>query len=77
MSVEERITGYRFNHQGLVGLASETLQNFSERVAALYEQGADEIRIQQYVRRWVGWCLNTQCSVKLKFAGKSSYCVQI
>jgi len=49
--------GYRFNHQGLVGLAKTTIQNFNERIAKLYEQGADEVRILQYVRRWVGWCL--------------------
>jgi len=49
--------GYRFNHQGLIGLAKKTIQNFNERVAELYEQGADAICIRQYVHRWIGWCL--------------------
>jgi len=47
--------GYHFNHRGLVGLARKTIQNFNERIAA---QNASDIRIQQYVRRWVGWRLN-------------------
>jgi len=50
--------GYRFNHQGLIGLAKKTIQNFNERVAALYEQNASVTRIQQYIQRWVSWCVN-------------------
>ena len=49
--------GYRFNHRGLIGLASKTIQNFNERVAALYEQNASEARIWQYIQRWASWCV--------------------
>jgi RNA-directed DNA polymerase len=46
--------GYRFEPQGL-GLALGTLKRFQERLARLYEQGADEHRIGQCVRRFQGW----------------------
>ena len=31
------------------------MQRFVERITRLYEQGADEIRIGKYVRRWLIW----------------------
>ena len=33
----------------------KTLANFLERIAQLYEQGADVRRIRQYVRNWLRW----------------------
>ena len=32
--------------------ARQTLQNFAQWIARLYEQGADPVRIGQYVRNW-------------------------
>ncbi len=46
--------GYRFSPSGL-GVARPTVQRFVERVNRLYEQGADSLRIGQYVRRWCRW----------------------
>jgi hypothetical protein len=46
--------GYRFEPRGL-GLALGTVKRFKERLALLYEQGADEHRIGQYVWRFKGW----------------------
>jgi RNA-directed DNA polymerase len=31
------------------------LERFKERITRLYEQGADEYRIGQYVRRFTAW----------------------
>ncbi len=42
--------GYVFSPSGL-GIAQKTLKNFAERITRLYEQGADHIRIGQYVPR--------------------------
>lgn len=47
--------GYEFNQDGLIGVAEPTRQRFVERVHQLYEQGADQVRIGKYVRRWLGW----------------------
>ena len=49
--------GYRFNHEGIISLAEQTIHNFKQRMLKLYEQGADENRIQAYVERWKRWCL--------------------
>ena len=50
--------GYRFSAAGLQ-LAPTTIERFRERVARLYEQGADNApgrgRIGDYVRRWRRW----------------------
>ncbi len=46
--------GYRFSPSGL-GIAQPTLTRFLERAGRLYEQGADAIRIDEYVRRWWKW----------------------
>ena len=35
--------------------ATQTIQNFLQRIARLYEQGADMNRIGQYVRHWLVW----------------------
>ncbi len=47
--------GYRFQSEGLIGVARQTVERFVERVNRLYEQGADAIRIDEYVRRWWKW----------------------
>jgi RNA-directed DNA polymerase len=49
--------GYRFSHQGIIGLAQKTLSNFKERLSRLYESGASDQRIAQYVRNWMRWCV--------------------
>ncbi len=46
--------GYRFSPSGL-GIAQPTVTRFLERARRLYEQGADAIRIDEYVRRWWKW----------------------
>jgi hypothetical protein len=40
---------------GGLHLAPQTIERFKVRMARLYEQGADAIRIGQYVRRWWRW----------------------
>lgn len=47
--------GYRISPAGLIGLARQSVQQTSERINQLYEQGADDVRIGQYVRRWWAW----------------------
>ena len=46
--------GYSFEPKGL-SIAPKTLANFLDRIAQLYEQGADVRRIGKYVRNWWGW----------------------
>ena len=50
--------GYRFDHSGLT-VAKQTMQNFVERAARLYEQERDapcrRSPLERYVRRWLGW----------------------
>ncbi|MBM0744184.1 group II intron reverse transcriptase domain-containing protein [Phormidium sp. CLA17] len=45
---------YWFTTEGL-GIASKTVERFTERVSQLYEQGVGENRIEEYVRRWWRW----------------------
>jgi len=40
---------------GLTGMARKTVAECVERINLLYEQGADALRIGQYVRRWLRW----------------------
>lgn len=47
--------GYRFNSNGLYGVAAQTVVNFNERVRMLYEQNASLACVNGYVRRWTGW----------------------
>jgi len=47
--------GYDYNQDGLIGVAEPTRHRFVERVHQLYEQGADQVRIGMYVRRWLAW----------------------
>ena len=46
---------YQMNEAGLTGVAPPTKKRFIERVRQLYEQGAGEPRIGQYIRRWLVW----------------------
>ena len=46
---------YRFSSEGLVGVAVQTVRRCVERMTRLYEQGADFIRIDDYVRCWFAW----------------------
>jgi hypothetical protein len=47
--------GFRYNSAGLAGVAQATSEKFAARINRLYEQGADAVRIGQYVRRWFQW----------------------
>jgi RNA-directed DNA polymerase len=40
---------------GRLSVSLKTVKNFVERIARLYEQGADSVRIGQYVLKWVQW----------------------
>ena len=44
--------GYRFNAQGIIGIALTAINKFLNNMAALYEQGASAARIQLYAKRW-------------------------
>lgn len=44
--------GYRFNHQGVCGIAHTAIDKFLNNIAMLYEQGASESRILLYAKRW-------------------------
>jgi RNA-directed DNA polymerase len=46
--------GYHFSPGGL-SLAPQTIDRFKARLARLYEQGADEVRLGQYACRWWRW----------------------
>lgn len=48
--------GYRFTARGLIGLAQQTIQNFNQRIARLYEQHASCKRVALYITRWRLWC---------------------
>ena len=47
--------GYDFSPTGITGMSRRTVEKFAKRVAQLYEQGADDVGIGQYVRRWLRW----------------------
>ena len=38
-----------------LSIAANTILNFINRICQLYEQGADSLRIGQYVKRWTCW----------------------
>ena len=46
--------GYCLTPAGLVP-AARTILNCFQRIARLYEQGADLVRIGRYVRNWLAW----------------------
>ncbi len=43
----------------------DTLKHFAQRVSRLYEQGADEDRIGEYVRHWYRW-VSASVALQLK-----------
>jgi hypothetical protein len=50
--------GYGFDCRGVIGLASKTIDNFINKTAKLYEQGASLDRIGCYIMRFSTWaCL--------------------
>jgi len=46
--------GYHFEPEGL-SVAGKTIELLKKRIARLYEQGADSVRIGQYVLNWLRW----------------------
>ena len=46
--------GYWFSSQG-VGVARKTIDRMMDKVSRLYEQGADQVRIETYVIRFWRW----------------------
>ena len=46
--------GYHFE-SGLLKPSCQTVTKHAERICRLYEQGAGNNRIRQYVRRWFDW----------------------
>ncbi|AOX00526.1 hypothetical protein BJP34_14665 [Moorena producens PAL-8-15-08-1] len=46
--------GYWFSPQGL-GVAKKTVERMVDKVFRLYEQGADELRIETYLNHWWRW----------------------
>jgi len=36
--------------------ATRTVRQYAANISRLYEQGASQKRIEQYQRRWMGWC---------------------
>ena len=46
--------GYHLQPGG-VTVAAKTIANMYERIARLYEYGADSVRIGQYIRHWLRW----------------------
>ena len=58
--------GYRISPAGL-WMATQTVLDFVARICQLYEQGADSLRIGQYVKRWKSWATAARlstCSVE-------------
>jgi hypothetical protein len=47
--------GYRIGSQGIIGLARKTIDNFFNKTAKLYEQGASLERISCYITKWCIW----------------------
>ncbi len=46
--------GY-FLKPGMVNVSISTLKRFVQRINRLYEQGADYLRIGEYVKHWFKW----------------------
>ncbi|MCP5006188.1 MAG: hypothetical protein GY941_19940 [Planctomycetes bacterium] len=40
---------------GIISVAVNTIKRFALRVSRLYEQGADYVRIGEYMMRWLRW----------------------
>lgn len=46
--------GYWFSHAGL-SIAAKTVERIVDKVSRLFEQGADDVRIEAYLIRWWQW----------------------
>ncbi len=46
--------GY-FMKQGVLRVSRGTFERFVERISRLYEQGADYLRIGEYLKHWLKW----------------------
>lgn len=63
--------GYQMNHTGLFDIAPLTKQKHAKRLHRLYEQGASESYLGEFVRRWWIWVksgaaeLISSCGVSL------------
>nr|WP_199066038.1 reverse transcriptase/maturase family protein [Chromobacterium sp. ASV5] len=47
--------GYHHTDKDIT-VAAKTLQRNREQITRLYEQGADNLRVGEYLRRWLRWC---------------------
>ena len=62
--------GYRIHRGRKLRPALQSLNRLIERARRLHEQGADEDRLRQYVRRWFTWLgsgLHGRVSTKGRF----------
>jgi len=60
--------GYHFE-PGSLTPSCQTIKKHAERICRLYEQGADDNRIRQYVRRWVSWLFAGWSSNGMQYPG--------
>ncbi|NEP87553.1 MAG: hypothetical protein F6K18_12385 [Okeania sp. SIO2C2] len=67
--------GYWFTPSGL-RVAQKTVDKMKAKVALLYEQGASDWRIGDYLRRWVSWVRGGLLGVELGFGGVEWYGMQ-
>ncbi len=52
------VPGYAVTAAGKSAPFGAALKNYAERINRLYEQGADAVRIESYVRHWLCARLN-------------------
>lgn len=67
--------GYRFSTLGVIGLAQQTIDNYYNRIAELYEQHTDGHRMSYYKKRWKSWALGGLTGDALKMTDLSLRCV--
>ena len=60
--------GYWFSPEGL-SIAAKTVERMVDKVARLYEQGADDVRIETYLKHWCQWVRTGVKGVLTLFAG--------
>ncbi len=71
--------GY-FLKPAMVIVAFRTMKRFLQRITQLYEQGADIVRIREYVRHWLKWVrsgIGGVAKMKAKDLIKNTYIPQI
>ena len=59
--------GYHFKPTEL-SIADKTIERFKKCIARLYEQGANSVRIGQYVRKWLQWVVAWPLTVQYHYA---------